>query len=488
MNEIRTLMRANYPLIAVQTTEETRAIRSIENDGREIVKWTITRGWETSAKLTLAKTGKPAEALAVAAGLTIPVALILPDFGRYMEDAPTLRALRDTIESYRESDVPQCVVLIAPSIKLPAEIEKYGAIVDLPLPDRSEIAEIIVRAGAEPSEAAIVALIGLTETEIENAISKSLEVTGKLDPRVMHTEKKEIVRKSGILDFIDTSTTPDAIGGLAGMKGWLEARKDASSERARAFGLPTPKGVVILGPPGTGKSLTATMVGSLRQIPTVRMDMGRIYGGIVGSSEENMRRAIKTVEAIAPCVLWIDEIEKGIAGGGGDSGTSSRVLGTLLTWFQEKTADVFVVATANDVSKLPPELLRKGRFDEIFFVDLPNASEREDIFRVCLRRVRPNIETFDFAMMAERTDTYTGAEIRAIVEEAMFNAFAEGGDIETRHCLDAVPTVVPLARSMARQIDDLREWAKGRTRPANGVAVRSPTTTNGKKGRFAKGN
>jgi SpoVK/Ycf46/Vps4 family AAA+-type ATPase len=258
------------------------------------------------------------------------------------------------------------------------------------------------------------------------------------------------------------------IGGQPLLKRWLERRKNAFSDAARQFGLPEPKGLLLLGVQGCGKSLTAKAIASGWRLPLLRLDMGRIFSGLIGSSEENVRRAIRIAESLAPVVLWVDEIEKGLAGtsGQGDSGTSARVFGSLLTWMQEKTAPVFVVATANRIEGLPPELLRKGRFDEIFFVDLPNEADRAAIFGIQLKKRGRESKGFPLEELAKRSEHFSGAEIEQAIISAMYDAFADGVELEPRHIEVALQETVPLAVTMAADIARLREWAKSRTRPA----------------------
>ena len=266
------------------------------------------------------------------------------------------------------------------------------------------------------------------------------------------------------------------MGGLENLKAWLTAREDAFGEPARRFGLPAPKGLLLLGVQGCGKSLTAKAIAASWRLPLLRLDMGRIFSGLVGSSEENVRKAIKVAESVAPAVLWVDEIEKGLSGAGGsgnlDSGVTQRVFGALLTWLQEKTSPVFVVATANRIDALPPELLRKGRFDEIFFIDLPAAPEREEIFRIHLqRRGRDPAGGFDLKQLGSLTDGYSGAEIEQAVVAGLFFAFHGKTQLTQAHLTQAIAETLPLSTTMSEEIDRLRVWAKTRTRPANALAA-----------------
>lgn len=274
-----------------------------------------------------------------------------------------------------------------------------------------------------------------------------------------------------MLEVCSSSESLDDIGGLDILKCWLLKRKDAFGMKAAEYRLPCPKGLLILGIPGTGKSLTAKATASVFERPLLRLDAGRLYGGLVGESEANARNVIGTVEAIAPCILWIDEIEKGFSAARGsgstDGGTSSRVFGTFLSWMQDKTAPVFIVATANDVMQLPPEMLRKGRFDEIFFVDLPNAEERKAIWRIQIAKHGRKPETFKVNDLVKASEGFTGAEIEQAFIEAMYLAFSQGKEPSDNTILEALASTVPLGRLMAEQINSLRKWTKGRARPAS---------------------
>jgi SpoVK/Ycf46/Vps4 family AAA+-type ATPase len=300
-------------------------------------------------------------------------------------------------------------------------------------------------------------------------------LAGDLAPEVL-AEKQQIIRKSGLLEYYTTEESFATVGGLDSLKEWLRKRALAFCPEARAFGLPAPKGILLLGVQGCGKSLCAKAVSTLWQMPLLRFDVGRMFGSYVGSSEENIRRAISLAESVAPAVLWVDEIDKAFAGSQAaavsDSGTAARVFGTFLTWLSEKTAPVFVVATANAISHLPPELLRKGRLDEIFYVDLPSVEERRDVFAIHLRKRRRAPDSFDLESLLAASQEFSGAEIEEAVISALYDAFAEGEDLATDHVLAALRQTVPLAHTMSEQINELREWAKGRARQASRVEMR----------------
>jgi SpoVK/Ycf46/Vps4 family AAA+-type ATPase len=302
--------------------------------------------------------------------------------------------------------------------------------------------------------------------------------TKKLDIDIVLDEKKQIIRKSGVLEYYAASTSLKDVGGMEFLKEWLRKRTRSFSDKAAAFGLPAPKGVLLLGVQGCGKSLVAKAIASHWDLPMLRMDVGKVFGSLVGQSEENVRRAIQVAESVAPCVLWVDELEKGFAGvqcgGYGDSGTTQRVFATFLTWMQEKTAAVFLIATANDVSQLPPELLRKGRFDEIFFIDLPDSPEREEIFSIHLKKRKRDPKDFDLKELAKQTAGFSGAEVEQVVIAGLFAAFDKDRELTQEDLLGEAKEFVPLSVMMREEINALREWAKLRTRPASRNDDESP--------------
>jgi SpoVK/Ycf46/Vps4 family AAA+-type ATPase len=323
-------------------------------------------------------------------------------------------------------------------------------------------------------ERLLQAALGLTLGEAENVFAKIIVKDERLsadDVNEVFAEKQQIIRKSGLLEYCATSETFSNVGGMAVLKDWLNKRSLAFSQEARDFGLPAPKGILMLGVQGCGKSLCAKAVSTQWQLPLLRFDMGRMFGSLMGSSEENVRRAISVAESVAPAVLWVDEIDKAFAGSQGsgltDGGTTARVFGTFLTWLSEKTAPVFVVATANDISHLPPELLRKGRLDEIFFVDLPDRDERAEIFGIHVQKRGRDIASFDLQGLADASKDFSGAEIEEAINSALYDAFYDKVELTTGHVLQALAETVPLARTMDEQISQLRDWAEGRARNAS---------------------
>jgi SpoVK/Ycf46/Vps4 family AAA+-type ATPase len=319
---------------------------------------------------------------------------------------------------------------------------------------------------------------GLTLKEAENVFAKTLVMGGRLDGddvNVVFSEKQQIIRKNGLLEYYDSQEDISQVAGLDQLKVWLGKRGLAFGDRARQFGLPAPRGVLLLGMQGCGKSLCAKAVASMWRLPLLRFDVGRMFGSLVGSSEENVRGAIQTAESVAPAVLWIDEIDKAFAGAvgsaGSDGGTASRVFGTLLTWLSEKTSSVFVIATANNVSMLPPELLRKGRLDEIFYLELPNDAERREVFRIHLAKRGRDPNTFDLAQLARLSDSFSGAEIEESIISALFDAFSAGTELNTATIAASITSTVPLSKTMSEDLSRLRSWAQGRARLASGAAA-----------------
>jgi SpoVK/Ycf46/Vps4 family AAA+-type ATPase len=383
------------------------------------------------------------------------------------------------------------LVLLGCRLKLPPELEHEITHVDFNLPSSAQLGTVldgIVKSAKLKNvhdvarESALQSALGLTTTEAENAFALSVVETKGIDHKIIAREKARTLRKNGLVEVVEATTSLEDIGGLGLLKDWLQRRAGAFSESAKAYGLPAPKGLLIVGIPGTGKSLTAKATAGAFGLPLLRLDMGRVFGGIVGQSEANLRAVIQTAEAIAPCVLWIDEIEKGFSGSQGsgstDGGTSSRVFGSFLSWMQEKQKPVFVVATANDVSKLPPEFLRKGRFDELFFVDLPDALERAQIWDIVIKRHGRRPTDYDTVVLARACEQFTGAEIEAVFIDAMHDAYAEGKEPGPKEILEAMTNTVPLAQLMDGQISALRHWAKGRAREA---ASRSKPAANSRR-------
>lgn len=486
-SEIETLIRARYPVIYIISWEEKRvedALRAIASSrGKKIYTWTITHGMGISPQMHDDATKDPLRALDFIMDSRDQAIFVLKDFHSYISDNAVTRRLRDLTSALKTSY--KTLVILAPVLKLPAELEKEVTVVDYPLPDLEELDKLLegiiqsvkgnsrisTKLSPEEREQVLKAAQGLTANEAENVFAKSLVEKRCFDVEVIVSEKKQIIRKSGLLEYYRTSEAFADVGGMDSLKSWLQTRSLAFSEKAREFGLPQPKGILLLGVQGCGKSLCCKAVASLWKLPLLRLDVGKIFSGIVGSSEENVRRAIAIAESVAPAILWIDELEKGFAGtqssAFSDAGTTARVFASFVTWLQEKTAPVFVVATANDISQLPPELMRKGRFDEIFFVDLPSEEERKEIFEIHLRKRQRDPSKFDLEKLASRTSGFSGAEIEQGVVDGLYAAFHAGRKLNTGDIESCAGMSVPLSRTMKERIDDLREWASQRCRMAS---------------------
>ncbi|MBP9085465.1 MAG: AAA family ATPase [Kofleriaceae bacterium] len=498
-SEIEDLIKARYSLIYVTSSEEARVEESlrklcVEREMRLEI-WSITEGFKTVANGQGTRDVKdPMKAIDHVMRAEGRALFVLRDFHPFLKEPAVVRRLRDAAHELRKTK--KSMIMLSPVTKIPPELEKsIAAVMDWELPSRAEI-EASARSllpNAPPAtqqeiesdptfmERVVEAALGLTLVEAENVFAKSMVRTRTFDLETILEEKKQIIRKSGILEYYEHREEFSDVGGMEILKDWLVKRRNAFSSRARDFGLPLPKGILLIGVPGTGKSLTAKAVGALWQMPLLRLDMGKIFGGLVGSSEENMRNVIKTAEAIAPGVLWIDELEKGFSGtqssGQTDGGTTSRVFGSFITWLQEKTTPVFVIATANNVQALPPELLRKGRFDEIFFCDLPDREDRRQIIDIHLRKKRRDPGQFDMDKLVDATVDYSGAELEQAVIAALYDAFDTGNDLDTKGLLQTIRDIVPLAVTMREQIDAMREWARTRARPAS---TRGSTANKGK--------
>jgi hypothetical protein len=495
VSDLDTLIRARYPLIYLVSWEEQRLDAILQdvaqNHGKALLQWSVTRGLRRVSgvrSMSISDQSRdPVEALGTIAKLTEPSLVVLKDFHPFLDSAPVVRAMRELAQDLKSTYTT--VILLSPTLTIPVELEKEISVLDVPLPSFRDLYQLlkeivaVVRKGnkarveltKEQAEQIIKAAQGLTLSEAENAFAKAIANDGVLDKddiRLVLDEKRQVIRKSGLLEFVGVEQDLAHVGGLDELKGWLNGRTGAFSEPARKFGLPAPKGLLLLGVQGCGKTLTAKAIASVWSLPLLRLDLGRIFSSLIGSSEENLRRAIRVAESVSPTVLWIDEIEKGLAGNAGsaitDSGVSARVFGALLTWLQEKTAPVFVVATANRIDALPPELMRKGRFDEIFFIDLPSAAERRDIFRIHISRRKRDPAAFDLDALSTASAGYSGSEIEQAVIAGLYYAFAEGAELRQAHVMKAVEEAFPLSSTMGEDITRLREWAKNRTRPASG--------------------
>jgi hypothetical protein len=500
VRQIDVLIRARYPIVYLVTWEEDRALHILLKIARaqkkNIAVWTSTDGMRTievasDLRAMHDKGRKPLEALNAVLQDAQPCVYVLKDFHPYLDDPVVMRHLRDLCHALKRSY--KTVVLLSPKLELPFELQKSVAIVDLPVPGREVMESLFdelirdvtaarkatVTLSPKDRDRLVSAVLGLTLDEAERVFAQSLVRDAKFDASdvgAVLSEKKQIIRKSGLLEYYAPQEGMAEVGGLDLLKGWLRKRARAFSEKARRYGLPRPKGVLILGVQGCGKSLTAKALANLWSLPLLRFDVSRIFDRFIGSSEMNMRHALQTAESIAPAILWVDEIEKAFSGvqssGVTDAGTTSRVFGTFITWLQETPSAVFTIATANSIEALPPELLRKGRFDEIFFVDLPAAPEREEIFAIHLRRRKRDPAKFDLPRLGASAEGFSGAEIEQAIIEALYNAFDAGRELEPEDLVRSIAEGVPLSRTMREDIDKLRAWAADRTRPASTAQAR----------------
>ncbi|MBN8459824.1 MAG: AAA family ATPase [Verrucomicrobia bacterium] len=484
---LTTYLRAGHPGLALVTPEEARAEAEIAAVcsalERRLHAWSSTEGLVDVADNRATQCYDPLDALQLLDGLFAAESprhvVLMRDLQLYLDrsDPPLVRRLRDTLRVAKANG--HALVLLGCRLKLPPELEHDITHVDFSLPDAARLGTVLEgimksaklkTLNAAIREAAIQAALGLTTTEAENAFALSVVESGGIDHRIVSREKARTLKRNGLVEVVPATTSLDDIGGLGLLKEWLVRRSGAFGASAKAYGLPAPKGLLIVGIPGTGKSLTAKATAGAFGLPLLRLDMGRVFGGVIGQSEANLRAVIQTASAIAPCVLWIDEIEKGFSGsqssGSTDGGTSARVFGSFLSWMQEKDQPVFVVATANDVSKLPPEFLRKGRFDEMFFVDLPDALERAQIWDIVIARHGRRPTDYDTVLLARACEQYTGAEIEAVFIDALHEAYAEGREPKPKDILEAMSNTVPIAQLMDGRIAALRHWAKGRAREA----------------------
>ncbi|MEM2144418.1 MAG: AAA family ATPase [Candidatus Jordarchaeaceae archaeon] len=493
--ELEILIRARYPIILIETYEEARAENMIAEIARardkKVYCWSVTRGLypfgqSIQSKKIDTQTCDPIVALNNVVEMVEQAIFVFKDLHPFMNEASVVRKLRE-LSDYLKGSL-KTLILLSPRMKIPMELEKDITVLSLDLPDLKELdgllsqiieevnakTELKISLNPEQRERILKSALGLTLNEAENVFAKTLVMGGRLkeeDIPIILAEKEQIIKKSGLLEYFSSTEKFNNIGGLEILKEWLRKRSLAFSEKAKEFGLPAPKGVLLIGVQGCGKSLCAKALASLWRVPLLRFDLGKVFSSLVGSSEENVRKAIQVSESVAPAILWIDEIEKAFAGTQSstfsDAGTTARVFGSFITWLQEKTSPVFVIATANNITQLPPELLRKGRFDEIFFVDLPTYRERKEIFAIHLAKRKRDPKNFDIDHLSKITEGFSGAEIEEAIVSALFDVFEKGEDLTTAAIEKAIKETVPLSKTMYEEIESLRRWAETRTRRAS---------------------
>jgi len=511
LREIDWFLRSKRPILYLTTPEEQRIedgikqICSKPDHKWDLITWDLISGLQStnSSFLPVKENDRIMDQLEVLTwfdGLEIPkdnfLLLVLKDFSKYFGNQHTQGQIEYRLIRNIKNIAQKCVtknkalIIISQSFDLPNELDKYISVIDIPLPEKehieSKIKDLLDKASQRKDlaekfktsyskdelEHIVNSFRGLTLNECEQVCTYCMIKHTSLDPEAISHQKKDIIRKSGLLDWIEVNENLENIGGLNELKDWLYKRTKAFTKEAVDYGLPpNPKGILLVGIQGAGKSLFARGVSSFWNFPLLKLDMGKVFSGIVGSSENNMRQVFKVAESVAPCILWLDEIDKGMTGSRSssvsDGGTTSRVLGSWLTWMQENQSPVFIVATANDISNLPPELMRKGRFDEIFFVDLPSLAEREVIFNIHLNKRKRDINKFDLSTLAEESHNFTGAEIEAAIVSAMYEAFNESREFNTDDIVQSLNEIVPLAVTMKEEIDSLKLWASERARNAS---------------------
>jgi SpoVK/Ycf46/Vps4 family AAA+-type ATPase len=508
--ELELLIRSAFRCLGLVSPEEDRCteltVAAAKRVGRPVYVWSLTSGWTLAdgtpidprtGSYQLAGEASPPRRPSLADALLEvrdhargrPLVLLLRDLTTCFDEPKVVRALLDVVSAREE----WTVVFSAAAIKLPGALEKEVALVDVPLPDEQELHEVLMKnlrslassrgtfkVPQQLLENVVRAALGLTRRQADAVFRRAIQDDNEFtedDLDRIAAQKRQIIAQSGVLEFVEQREDLRSVGGLDGLKGWLRQRQSAFSERARAYGLPQPKGMFLLGVQGCGKSLVSKAIASYWHMPLLRLDVGALFSSYIGKTEENLRNSLRVAESIAPCALWVDEIEKGFAGvsgsGSADAGTSARVFGSFITWMQEKSKPVFVVATANSIEHLPPELLRKGRFDEIFFVDLPTPRERLDILRIHIERRGRQARRYDLERLAHASEGFSGAELEQAIVAAMYRAFPEEREFTTADLLQAIAETVPLSRTMADKLSHLRSWAGQRARWATTRVVAS---------------
>lgn len=474
-NQLIKYVDAGYPIIFINSFEEikTDAIIKEVMGGREGLEWNGAKGFvDFCTKQPLIKSKNLVETLRLldSDNELDRKFLVLKDAIGFLEEQEVTALLKD-IALQISQGLDTVIVIVSSIVKIPKELEKFITIVELEYPTQDEIKKQISRFSEEQDspisdsllEEMSISFKGLTEFEIESLLATALAQNGmftRQDLNLIFEQKQQMIMKSGILEMIPLKERPDDIGGLESLKTWLrrKAKVYKSINKAMDFGVDMPKGVLIAGVPGCGKSLAAKVTAQLFEVPLLRLDMGKIMGKYVGESEENMRKAISLAEAISPCVLWIDELEKAFAGiDGSGSEVTVRLFGTFLTWMQEKTSPAFVIATANDITKLPPELMRKGRFDEIFYVGLPNRKERKKIFEIHIaKRRKSDLSNIDLDMLVNKTEGYSGADIEGVVKDAVENTFADDKtNLSTDYIISSINNTHSLSEIMKESLNKL---------------------------------
>lgn len=492
-HDLEVTLRSRTPIIVIESSDEKRILEMLQSitisgpstNYQPLFRWTVTDGLQRLDIALEPQTlnSDPTDVLKHIRAVSKPGVYVLLDFHPFLDDPVHVRLLKDICMRYR--DVPRQIVLISHTVKLPSELEPFSIRFDIALPTDAERRKIIqrvadewvrenpgsrVQADSKAYEMLVRNLAGLTYRDTEQLARKAIFVDGAITksdlPGVMQA-KYDLLNRGGALQFDYETARFQDVGGLARLKKWLTQRKTVFRGDPAAAHLDVPKGILLIGIQGCGKSLAAKATAGIFNAPLLRLDFGSVYDKYHGETERKLRESLHTADVMSPCVLWIDEIEKGLAGRGGETGTTQRVLGTFLTWMAEKQGQVFVVATANDINALPPELVRKGRFDEIFFVDLPKLDVRAAIFAIHLGSRQQHLGDFEIEQLATATDGFSGAEIEQAIVAALYAAHAAGEPLKTEHILEEIAETRPLSVVMAEQVAALRAWASGRTVPCD---------------------
>nr|YP_009029543.1 hypothetical protein [Lithodesmium undulatum]AGH29074.1 hypothetical protein [Lithodesmium undulatum]UYC30490.1 hypothetical protein [Lithodesmium undulatum] len=490
-DELTLLLKARYPIIYINTLEEDRVEYVIRkhiktNLNRSVYSWDFVDGYTNNPNNEGFAKRNPLQALELIERLTseTPALFLLKDFNRFLTDVSISRKLKNVSRILKLQ--PKTIVIIASELEIPKELQDLITVLQFQLPIESEITQELdrlinslnIKIDPELFENLTQACQGLSLERIRRVLSKIIVTHKTINENsisILLNEKKQIISQTEILEYWSVNEKITNIGGVNNLKDWLKKRKTSFGVQASNYGLPTPRGLLLVGIQGTGKSLTAKAIATEWQLPLLKLDVGKLFGGIVGESESRLRQMINVAETLSPCILWIDEIDKAFSNNEnkGDSGTSNRVLATFISWLSEKTKPVFVVATANNVDVLPLEIIRKGRFDEIFFLDLPKKEEREQIFRIHLQEFRPNTwKTFDYSKLAQLSESFSGAEIRQSIIEGMYHAFYEKREFTTDDICLALNELIPLAQLENNQTLRLQNWASsGRIRLASSKPI-----------------
>jgi ATP-dependent 26S proteasome regulatory subunit len=490
-DELALFLKARYPIIYINTIEEDRVEYVIRkniktNLNRSIYSWDFVDGYTNNPNNEGFAKRNPLQALELVERLSAetPALFLLKDFNRFLTDLSISRKLRNISRILKLQ--PKTIIIIGSDLTIPKELQDLITVVQFQLPLEDEINQELnrlvtslnIKIDSQLFENLTRACQGLSLERIRRVLSKIIATYKTIDDNsiaVLLSEKKQIISQTEILEYSSVDEKITNLGGLDNLKDWLKKRKTAFGVQASNYGLPTPRGLLLIGIQGTGKSLTAKAIANEWQLPLLKLDVGKLFGGIVGESESRLRQMINVAETISPCILWIDEIDKAFSNteSKGDSGTSNRVLATFISWLSEKNKPVFVIATANNIDLLPLEIIRKGRFDEIFFLDLPEKEEREEIFKIHLQTFRPNSwKSFDYSQLAKASESFSGAEIRQSIIEGMYHAFYEKREFTTEDICMALKELIPLAHLESDQMIRLQQWASsGRIRSASSKEI-----------------